>query len=165
MTAKSGFSPPITLNEERAGFKMEKGVRYDSRPAKRDRMEIVSVIIAITQRPTCLTRIMGRANLSYSLLKNCLSFMLAKNLIEKQDVLRACQKSAPIYLATEKGNKFLELYCEQLILLHGEGFLDCGNSLAGAYLIQYLRKNRPDLTRGNRKHLEVFLPLERELYR
>ena len=138
-------------------------VEVDFRSAKRDRTEIVSVIIAITHRPTCLTRIMGRANLSYAVLKDYLGFMIGRRLVERLDVGVAGKRCVPFYQATEKGNMFLELYCEQLILLHGEHFLDSNSNLAEAYLIQYGRKNRQGLVQSCRKRTGAFASLEKDV--
>ena len=113
---------------------------------KRDRLEIVSAIIAITQQPSSISRIIGNANLNYSLLKEYLRFMISKRLIEKREVARGTKKKLTVYRTTEKGNRFLELYCESLILLHGEDFLQKNRDLAEAYLLQYCRKNKLTLS-------------------
>lgn len=131
-------------------FRVEDYRRSDFRSGKRDRLEIVSAIIAITQHPSSLTRMMGYANLNYSSLTEYLRFMLGRHLIEKRDIVRGTKKSAQIYQATEKGNKFLELYCEGLVLLHGEHFFANNNNLAEAYLLQYCRKNKLPL--GSKLH-------------
>ena len=138
-------------------------VEVDFRSAKRDRTEIVSVIIAIAQRPTCLTRIMGRANLSYAVLKDYLGFMIGRRLVEKCGEGEVGKRCVPFYQATEKGNVFLELYCEQLVLLHGEHFLDYNSNLAEANLIQFYRKNRESLVQSYRKRTSAFASLEKTL--
>ncbi|HEX9261042.1 MAG TPA: winged helix-turn-helix domain-containing protein [Candidatus Bathyarchaeia archaeon] len=113
-------------------------------------MEIVSAIIAVTQQPSSYTRMMGSANLSYSLLKEYLRFMVGRHLIDKRDIAKGAKKKTSVYQATQKGNRFLELYCESLILLHGERFLENNVNLAEAYLLQYCRKNK--LTLGLKGH-------------
>ena len=133
------------------------------RSGKRDRMEIVSAIIAIAQRPTRLTRIMGRANLSYSVLKDYLAFLIGRHLVEKCDAEEMTEIRSPFYQATEKGNMFLELYCEQLILIHGERFLDGKSDLAEAYITQYFRKNRRALVQNYRKRVAATEPFEKTL--
>lgn len=129
---------------------MEDYQKFVFRSGKRDRLEIVSAIIAVTQQPSSFTRMMGSANLSYSLLKEYLGFMIGRHLIEKRDMARGTKKRTPVYKATEKGNRFLELYCESLILLHGERFLENNVNLSEAYLLQYCRKNK--LTLGSKLH-------------
>ncbi len=133
------------------------------RSGKRDRMEIVSAIIAIAQRPTRSTRIMGRANLSYSVLKDYLAFLIGRHLVEKCDAGEVAKRRTPFYQATEKGNMFLELYCEQLILIHGERFLDSNRNLAEAYITQYFRKNRRALVQNYRKRVAATESFEKNL--
>lgn len=112
------------------------------RITRRDRFEIMSAIIAVTQQPSSLTRIMTYANLSYSLLRKYLRLMINKHLIEKSETLKGMKKRVTVFQSTEKGNRFLELYCEQLVMLHGKRFLENNNNLAKAYLHQYCMKNR-----------------------
>ncbi len=121
-------------------FTMERGKTFTS--GKRDRLEIVSAIIAITQQPSSISRIIGHANLNYSTLKDYVKFMIGRHLIEERKISSGAKKGLAVYKATEKGSKFLELYCEGLILLHGENFLQENSNLAEAYLIQYCRKNK-----------------------
>lgn len=110
--------------------------------SKRGRLEIVSAIIAIAQQPSSTTRLTSRANLSYSLLKEYLKFMIGRHLIAEREIAKDSKKKTVVYQATEKGNRFLGIYCDGLILLHGEGFLQSNSNLAGAYLLQYCRKNK-----------------------
>ena len=116
-------------------------------------MEIVSAIIAITQQPSNFTGMMGHANLSYSRLKEYLRLMIGSCLIEKRELAKGAKKSTLVYQATEKGNRFLELYCGNLMLLHGEHFLENNGNLADAYLLQYCRKNK--LTLGSKLQKSV----------
>ncbi len=125
-----------------AELKLENYRQFRFRSGKRDRLEIVSAIIAVTQQPSTVTHLIGYANLSYSILKEYLRFMISKRLIEKRDLPRGDKRTISAYEATEKGNRFLELYCESLILLHGDSFLENNSSLADAYLLQYCRKNK-----------------------
>jgi len=115
---------------------------------KRDRLEIVSAIIAIAQQPSSTTRLTSQANLSYSLLKEYLKFMIGRHLIEEREITKGTKKKTSVFQATEKGNKFLGIYCEGLILLHGKAFLQNKGNLAGAYLLEYCRKNK--LTLGSK---------------
>ncbi len=120
---------------------MERG-KTSFTSGKRDRLEIVSAIIAITQQASSISRIIGHANLNYSTLKDYVKFMIGRHLIEERKISGGAKKGLAVYKATEKGTKFLELYCEGLILLHGESFLQENSNLAEAYLIQYCRKNK-----------------------
>ena len=94
------------------------------RSGRRNRLEIISAIVALTQQPTSFTRLMNHANLSSSLLNEYLKFMTGRRLIMKLDTAGEAKKKIPVYRATKKGKKFLRLCCEQLILLHGERFLE-----------------------------------------
>ena len=69
--------------------------------------------------------------------------MTGRRLIEKLDTAGETEKRIQVYRATKRGNRFLELYCEQLVLLHGERFLEINGDLADAYLLQYCIKNKP----------------------
>ena len=112
------------------------------RITRRDRFEIISAIIAVTQQPSSLTRIMTNANLSFSLSKEYLRLMINKHLMKKSEMLKGMKKRKTVFQSTEKGNRFLELYCEQLIMLHGKLFLENNENPAKAYLQQYYLKNR-----------------------
>jgi predicted transcriptional regulator len=109
---------------------------------RRDRFEIISAIIAVTQRPSSLTSIMTYANLSYSLSREYLRLMINMHLIEKSEILKDMEKRMTVFQSTEKGDRFLKLYCEMLIMLHGQRFIEINNNLAEAYLHQYCLKNR-----------------------
>ena len=123
--------------------------------SKRDRLEIVSAIIAIAQQPSSTTRLTSQANLSYSLLKEYLKFMIGRHLIAEREIAKDSKKKTIVYQATEKGNRFLGIYCDGLILLHGEGFLQNNSNLAGAYLLQYCRKNKLILGSKSSKSLNA----------
>jgi predicted transcriptional regulator len=110
--------------------------------AKRDKFEIIAAIIAVMQLPSNPTRIMTKANLSYSLLKAYLRLMVNTQLIEKSEIVNGLKKRMTVFQSTEKGDRFLELYCEQLIILHEKHFLEKYDNLAEAYMHQYCLKNR-----------------------
>lgn len=139
--------------------KVEDLGKRDIKPSKRDRLEIVSAVIATTQQPSNFNQIAGHANLNYSTLKEYLRFMLGRCLIEKHDAAGR----TPVYQASEKGNKFLELYCEGLIVLHGEGFLDNNSNLAEAYLLQYLRKNKSTTDSKQSKTFKIKTKNQRDM--
>ncbi len=121
---------------------MEDYRKYGLGSIKRDRLEVVSAIIAVTQQPSGKTRIVASTNLNYSVLKHYLKFLVDKGIIEKFDGPPEDKRGVCAFKATEKGNRFLELYCEGLVLLHGEGFLERNCTSAEAYMLQYYRKNR-----------------------
>jgi len=125
-----------------AEFRVDDTGKNGSRAAKRDKMEIVSAIIAITQQPSTSTQLMGNANMSHSRLKEYLGLMIGSGLIKQLDMAKGARKRTVVYQATERGNKFLELFCENLILLHGELFLESNSDLADAYLLQHCRKSK-----------------------
>ncbi len=112
---------------------------------KRDRWEITSAIIAVTQNPTSITSMMKELNLNYSTIKEYLNFMISRRLIEKSDNVNSTKKKTEGYLATEKGLDFLKLYCRGLILLHGEDLLQYESDHAEAYLLQYCREHKMTL--------------------
>ncbi len=130
--------------------------------SKRDRLEIVSAIIAIAQQPSTTTRLTCQANLSYSLLKEYLRFMIGRHLVEEREEAKGSKKKM-VYQATEKGNKFLGIYCEGLVLLHGEAFLQKNGNLAGAYLLEYCRKNKVTLRSRLSKPIKTNVESDREL--
>ncbi len=130
--------------------------------SKRDRLEIVSAIIAIAQQPSTTTRLTCQANLSYSLLKEYLKFMIGRRLVEEREVAKGSKKKM-VYQATEKGNKFLGIYCEGLVLLHGDAFLQNNGNLAGAYLLEYCRKNKVTLRSRLSKPIRTTVESDREL--
>jgi DNA-binding PadR family transcriptional regulator len=70
--------------------------------------------------------------------------MIGRRLIEEREVVKGSRKKK-VYQATDKGNRFLGIYCDGLILLHGEAFLQGDVNLAGAYLLEYCRKNKVTL--------------------
>jgi len=123
-------------------FKVEDCQKYYFRTVKRDRTEILSAIIALAQEPTPFTRLMQDANLSCLLLRKFLRFAIHAGLITKRGSDEGTNRNRTVYQATEKGNRFLKLYCEQLILLHGQHFLEINSAAADSYIIQYCRKNK-----------------------
>lgn len=75
-------------------------------------------------------------------MRKYLRLMINNHLIEKSEKIEGMKKRVTAFQSTEKGNRFLELYCEQLVILHGKRFLENNNNLAKAYLHQYSVKNR-----------------------
>jgi predicted transcriptional regulator len=97
---------------------------------KRDRMEIMAAIIAMTEKPSKITRIMDQTNLNHPLQKKYIRLMLRLRLIENcKETKNACEKGQ-VFRATEKGLGFFRTYCELLRIVYGEDFLKIENNLA-----------------------------------
>jgi predicted transcriptional regulator len=97
---------------------------------KRDRMEIMAAIIAMTQKPSNTARIMGQTNLNHSLQKKYIRLMLRIRLIENcKESKKACEKGQ-VFQATEKGLVFFRTYCELLRIVYDKDFLKIDNNLA-----------------------------------
>jgi predicted transcriptional regulator len=101
---------------------------------RRDKLEIIAAIAAMTQNPSKITRIMSQINLSYPLLKETLKHMLRLRLIETSKVTEKGIEKGQVFQATEKGLTFLKTYCDLLRIIYGEDFLKRHNNLAVACL-------------------------------
>ena len=109
------------------GFqKKEKDFLHSGR---RDTVEIMSAIIALTEEASTLTSIMEKVNLSYKQTEKYIELMTNKGLIKKIE-----NDEITLYEQTEKGCKFFRIYCEMLRILYGEDFLNNKNNLAVACL-------------------------------
>jgi predicted transcriptional regulator len=82
---------------------------------RRDKLYIISEILEIAKDGALKTKIMYRANLSFTQLNDYLGFMLEIHLLEK---IRKNDKN--IYRSTEKGLDFLERYHQIAELLRNE---------------------------------------------
>ena len=103
-----------------------KDVLYSGR---RDKMEIIAAISALTQKPSQITRIMIQMHISYTMLKRYLKLMLRLGLIEEIEAIRA-KKKCQVFQSTDKGLVFLKRYCDILRLLYGDDFLKNDSNLA-----------------------------------
>lgn len=103
---------------------------------RRDKMEIIAAIVATTQNPSLITRVLGQANLSYPLLKKYVKFMLSRRLIERRKIGTNPSARRLVFQATKKGFTFLETYCDILRIIYGEDFLKKDNNLA-VYCLKY----------------------------
>ena len=74
---------------------------------RRSEIEIVEEILDISRDGAKKTEILYKSNMSFSQLKNYLSCLLEKNLIEESMVLNGNGIPAKIYVNTEKGNDLL----------------------------------------------------------
>lgn len=111
---------------------------------RRDKLEIISSIINIAQHPTTVSKLTSYTCLSYASIKQHLTYMIKAGLISNHTVIRGKKKrNYPAYCATEKGNRFLELYCTNLLLLCENNTLE--DNLGDKYLLQYFMNNRTTL--------------------
>jgi len=112
---------------------MEGNLKDILNSGRRDQMEIMAAIAALTQKPSKFTHLMSQMHLTYTMLKNYLDLMLRLGLIEKREEVKA-KKGCQVFQATEKGFTFLKIYCDILRLLYGEDFLKNEGNLAVACL-------------------------------
>ena len=97
---------------------------------KRDKVELLAAIIAMTRKPSNFTRIMDNVGLSYQLMKKYLKLMHEHDLIKTIKVMEKDQNNRHFFQATEKGNELLDAYCQILRIVYGEDFLEKANNLA-----------------------------------
>lgn len=98
---------------------------------RRDSAEIISAIVALTQKPLAVTKIMNEVNLSYRQTRKYIELMVKKRLLK-----RVAAGKRKMYERTEKGCDFFNIYCDMLRLLYGQDFLKNKNNLAMACLSQ-----------------------------
>lgn len=91
---------------------------------RRDKVEIIASIIAMTQTPSNISRIMYKVRLNYRLVKKYLNQMIKQGLIEKIKGKKFAKEENELFVASQKGLKLLETYCEILKILYGERFLE-----------------------------------------
>ena len=106
----------------------------------RDKLEIMAATLALTQKPTGITRIMTQLNLNYRMVTKYLRFMMEKGLIEKQRSATSSARTSHVYRATEKGLGLLKAYCEVLRSIYGEDFMQNKNNLA-VVCIEYCKES------------------------
>ena len=80
----------------------------------RSRTDIVALILEATQEGAAKTKIMYKAFLSYSQLKDYLSILLERELIEYSD-------KDQIFRITDKGRRYLYLYSKVMELITPSG--------------------------------------------
>jgi predicted transcriptional regulator len=93
-------------------------------------MEIMAAIVAATQKPEKITRILVHVNLSYKVLRKYVKSMLSLRLIEMRKVEKKDDEKGEVFQATKKGLAFLKVYCDLLRIVYGEDFLQKDNNLA-----------------------------------
>jgi predicted transcriptional regulator len=76
------------INACRAKFKVDDYREYVFRTVRRNRLEIVSAIIALARQPSSFTHITSHANPSYSIAKEDLRFMVDSRLICEHDIAK-----------------------------------------------------------------------------
>lgn len=122
------------MTEKMVKSRLEARIRDIVSSGRRDRVEIIAAVIALTQKPILMTQIMDQSKLPYGRSVEYLKFMIEKRLIEKQGMAKTAKRTIHVYRATEKGLLFLKTYCDILRLLYGEDFMKNKNNLAVACL-------------------------------
>jgi len=74
---------------------------------RRSELEIISKILILSKEGAKKTELLYQGNLSYTQLKNYLSFLLERELLE-ENIVRDNGNSGKYYTATEKGLIFLK---------------------------------------------------------
>src|SRR2546426_11565366 len=100
----SSSSPPrnLSLSPETFDGPMREG--RVKKKKKRNRLEIISEMLALAENGSRKTNIMYRANLSYDLLVHYMSVLRGNELLETQD--------EQIFFLTRKGRRFLKEFRE-----------------------------------------------------
>lgn len=75
---------------------------------RRSEIQIIGNILDLTKDGAKKTEILYQSNMSFSQLKNYLSCLLEKNLIEEGTVLNGNGITSKMFINTEKGNNLLE---------------------------------------------------------
>jgi predicted transcriptional regulator len=88
----------------------------------RSRTDIVALILEATQEGAAKTKIIYKAFLSYSQLKDYLSILLERELIEYFD-------KEQIFRITDKGRRYLYLYSKVMELITPSGDQDLENQI------------------------------------
>jgi predicted transcriptional regulator len=97
---------------------------------KRDKMEIMAAIVAMTQKPAKITEIMGQTKLNHTLIRKYIKHMLRLRLIEACNETEKGSAKREVFRATERGLVFFRTYCELLRIIYGEDFLKIDRNLA-----------------------------------
>lgn len=109
----------------------------------RGKFEIISALIIIAQQPVTLSKLVYSIGLSHVTLKRYIQVMLNSGLISNNILIRGKKKrNYSAYITTEKGNRFLEVYCTNLLLLYEDNLQD---SLINKHLLQYCMNNKTTL--------------------
>ena len=74
---------------------------------RRSEIQIINDILCLSKDGAKKTELLYKSNMSFSQLKNYLSCLLEKDLIEESMVLNGNGISAKIFINTEKGNDLL----------------------------------------------------------
>ncbi|MGD2066301.1 MAG: winged helix-turn-helix domain-containing protein [Candidatus Bathyarchaeota archaeon] len=107
---------------------------------KRDKVEIMAGIIAITQKASGITHIVRNVNLCSAVVTKYLKIMHKRNLIKSNKLIQKGNRPRKVYEATKKGLDFLEVYCQLLRIIYGKDFLEKADNLAVA-CIKYYQMN------------------------
>jgi predicted transcriptional regulator len=85
----------------------EDNQKLKTRFKNRNRLGIVANILTIAKQGALKTHLMYRANLSYTMLRDYLKFLLDNGLLSES---RYPEDKVTLYRTTEKGTRFLESY-------------------------------------------------------
>jgi len=118
---------------------MDDGAKDFLSSGHRDKVEIMAAIIAMTQKSSKDTHIMNQVHLSYAMLKEYIQFMTDLRLIERHEEVEDTRKTSYVCHATEKGLRFLKIYCDLLRIMYGKNYVNKDENLAVACL-QYCRE-------------------------
>jgi predicted transcriptional regulator len=108
----------------------------ENRQHRRDKLIILMEIIAIAKKETSKTRIMFKANLSYTQLNGYLDFLLHHNLLEK-----IVGKRRISYKATYKGLDFYEK--QETVISMFNGHPKISNVKENGFCLLNLRERKP----------------------
>ena len=82
---------------------------------RRDDLGIIADMLEVSKIRSCKTRIMYRANLSFTQLNGYMTFLITHNLVEQNKDTETQE-----YLITEQGTEFLQKYRELTRLIKEE---------------------------------------------
>lgn len=88
-------------------LRMASNVKDILHSGKRDKLEIIAAIVAMTQKPSKITRIISQVNLNYPLLRKYIKLMLRLRLIETRKETKKAIGKEQVFQATERGLVFL----------------------------------------------------------
>jgi predicted transcriptional regulator len=114
---------------------------------RRDKLEIMAAIVALTREPAYIWQISRRGNFSHPQLKLYLTFMNERGLIEKRKITKTSNKTTHVCVATEKGFDLLKIYCDSLRLLYREDYLKRTNDNLAVTCLQFYKE--PTQTQKN----------------
>ena len=110
LATQINFQPKLTIEYKLSRRKQDKYLKSIA-GLKRDRMDIIAEILLFCNHERAKTKIMYNLNLNYTQLQNHLSYLTCKGLLQREERM---------YVTTEKGYRFLELFAEMQNILRGQ---------------------------------------------